>query len=95
MLEKTGVDDSDLDGMASIPRTIEGVDCGVTFRGSDNGFKISVRTNKNLNASKMCGELGGGGHPRAAGATVVGISTDEAYELIKNTFAEGIYGYKG
>lgn len=72
MIEKSGADDNDLDGMASIPRTIEGVKCGVTFRSSDSGFKISVRTHGDINACSICGELGGGGHPAASGCFVAG-----------------------
>lgn len=79
MIEKSGADDNDLDGMASIPRTIEGVLCGITFRSSDNGFKISVRTNGDLNACSICSELGGGGHPAASGCFVSG-TMEQAYE---------------
>ncbi|MDR1564435.1 MAG: DHH family phosphoesterase [Oscillospiraceae bacterium] len=67
MLERTGATDDEIEGFSSLPRTIEGVDCGITFRESDDGFKISVRTTSALNACEICRSLGGGGHPAAAG----------------------------
>ena len=35
-------------------------------------FKISVRTNNNINASDFCSQFGGGGHPAAAGCSIEG-----------------------
>lgn len=89
MLIKVSINnESDLEGFASIPRKIEGVLVGVTLREKENGiFKISVRTDGNINASKICAKLGGGGHIAAAGCTLSG-STDsieqKILEAIKN-----------
>ena len=45
----------------------------VTLREKENGiFKISLRTNDELNASDICKKFGGGGHPAAAGCTIHG-----------------------
>jgi phosphoesterase RecJ-like protein len=71
MYEATGCKDEDLEGITAIPRTIEGVLAGVTLREKpDGGYKISVRTYPPLDASKICGMLGGGGHIRAAGCQI-------------------------
>ena len=73
MIKKTHANEDDLEGISSIPRTIEGVEVGVTFREeAENTYKISMRTHENINASEICGALGGGGHARAAGCTVYG-----------------------
>lgn len=70
MLEETGVAESDLDGIASLPRQIEGVLCGVTLKEKEDGqIKASVRTNPPLDASVLCGRFGGGGHKAAAGCS--------------------------
>ena len=60
--------DEDLEGLSSIPRSIEGVLVGVTMReNSDGNFKISLRTEKDINASDICSKFSGGGHAAAAG----------------------------
>ena len=73
MQEKTGCSGTDLEGIAVISRSVEGVKAGVTFKQTDdNEFKVSLRTYPPLNASNICKCLGGGGHNAAAGATVKG-----------------------
>ena len=66
-------DESELDGVAGIPRTIEGVLVGITLKGKEQGkYKISVRTHAPVDASAICARLGGGGHIRAAGCQIKG-----------------------
>ncbi len=68
MIEETGCDDGDLDGINTLSRMIEGVMVGVTIREKKDGkYKISLRTNAPIDATAICAEFGGGGHPRAAG----------------------------
>ena len=71
-IERTGVENSDLEGITSIPRMIEGVVVGITMRQLESGsYKVSVRTSGNIDACKICAALGGGGHIRAAGVRVL------------------------
>ncbi len=68
MINETGCDDGDLDGINTLSRMIEGVMVGVTIREKIDGkYKISLRTNAPIDATAICAEFGGGGHPRAAG----------------------------
>ena len=68
MLHASGTDESDCDGIASIPRKIEGVLVGVTLRERTDGtYKVSLRSHAPVDCTKICGEMGGGGHARAAG----------------------------
>lgn len=68
MLEKAGATELDLEGIPSLPVRIEGVIAGITIKEKSKGhYKISVRTNNGVNASKICASLGGGGHAAAAG----------------------------
>ncbi len=84
---RVGVRDGELEGLASIPRQIEGVDVGITMREKTEGeFKVSVRTNGSVSASQICAELGGGGHSAAAGCTVRG-TLEQAKETLKATAA--------
>ena len=69
--EQTGADWDDLDAIAGIPRQIEGVEVGLTLTElKDGSTKISARTTKEVDAAAICSQMGGGGHLRAAGATV-------------------------
>ncbi len=73
MQEKTGCSGPDLEGIAIISRSVEGVKAGITVKQTDdNEFKVSLRTYPPLDASKICKMLGGGGHKAAAGASVKG-----------------------
>lgn len=73
MLADAGIRDDEVEGLASIPKCIEGVLLGITMREKEDGsFKISVRSNEGANAAEFCGLFGGGGHPAAAGCTVKG-----------------------
>lgn len=73
MQEATGCSGTDLEGIAVISRSVEGVKAGVTIKQiGDDEFKVSLRTYPPLNASEICKTLGGGGHTGAAGASVKG-----------------------
>ena len=73
MIKQSGATDGDFDGLASIPRQVDTVLIGITLREKPNGeFKISVRTDEKIDASKICLNFGGGGHPCAAGCTISG-----------------------
>ena len=70
---KTGCSGTDLEGIAVISRSVEGVLCGVTIKQTnDDEYKVSMRTYPPLDASAICKRLDGGGHRAAAGATVHG-----------------------
>lgn len=82
MLRISGAEESDTEGIASIPRQVEGVKVGVTIREKDHGeFKLSVRTTDDVDASRICAQFGGGGHKAAAGCSITGTA-DEAEEKI-------------
>lgn len=73
MMQKAGVSEDELEGIASIPRSIEGVEVGVTIKEKKVGvYRVSVRTQENVNAVGICERFGGGGHACAAGFTYEG-----------------------
>ncbi len=81
-LDNIGIDPSDLEGVTSIPRSIEGVRVGITMRqNGDGSYKISVRTRGDIDATVICRALGGGGHKQAAGCELLG-SQDNVKEAI-------------
>lgn len=73
-IRTTGVTDTELDGVSSIPRKIEGVLAGITLKEKPegSGWRISLRAGGGLDAAAICVRLGGGGHRGAAGCTVEG-----------------------
>lgn len=73
MCEAMGAGDDEMEGLANIPRRIEGVKIGITMREKEGGvFKVSVRTNDGIDASEFCQQFGGGGHPAASGCSIEG-----------------------
>lgn len=73
ILNEQHVDANDLDGCASIPLQVEGVEVGVTIKEkSENEYKVSMRSANDVNVSAICQTLGGGGHIKAAGCFVKG-----------------------
>lgn len=84
MQKALGAGDDEMEGLASIPRQIEGVKMGITMREKEDGtFKISVRTNDGVNASEFCARFGGGGHAAASGCSIKGDLSTAKYMLIK------------
>lgn len=88
MQEKTGCSGTELEGIAVISRSVEGVKVGLTLKQTgDNEFKVSVRTYQPVDASEICKKLGGGGHKGAAGATVNG-TLEEAKKMVLKAVSE-------
>ncbi len=84
MQNALGAGDDEMEGLASIPRQIEGVKMGITMREKEDGtFKVSVRTNDGINASEFCARFGGGGHVAASGCSIKGDLPTVKYMLIK------------
>lgn len=79
MLEKSGASDSELDGIAAIPRTIEGVLVGILIKQkSDSLYKVSVRSDETVcSASVLCANFGGGGHAAAGGCSFKDMTIEE------------------
>ena len=91
MIEKANANDSDLEGLASLPRQIEGVLVGVTLRqNADKSFKISVRTDERINSSEICQKFGGGGHQCAAGCTIT-ASLENAKNQILDVIKDFVF----
>ena len=71
LMQRLEATETDAEDLSALGRQIEGVDCAVTFRElRKDVWKLSVRTDKRVNATKICAMMGGGGNPAAAGCTV-------------------------
>lgn len=81
--EKIKPQPGDNSGIVEIGRDIEGVEVSVFLKQKEEGYKVSLRSNEYVNVSDVCLMFSGGGHPRAAGATI-NHSLEEAKERIVN-----------
>ncbi len=88
MIEESGSSASDCDGIAAIPRKIEGVKIAVTIRERHDGsYKVSLRTVEPYDAAKICANFGGGGHHAAAGCDF-NCSIDEVKSALLKVIKE-------
>ena len=64
----------DHEGIVDIGRDIEGVQVSIFIREREDlkGYKVSLRSNGDINVADLCFLLGGGGHKNAAGCTILG-----------------------
>ena len=83
MMAEAGATSEDTDDLAAFLGQIEGVLHTATIREHEGGeCRISVRTKADeLNATRVCARLGGGGHKAASGCTVKG-TVEEAEKAI-------------
>ncbi|MFA6308536.1 MAG: bifunctional oligoribonuclease/PAP phosphatase NrnA [Clostridia bacterium] len=71
VFESTGALDEDTEGIVNIGRNIDGVEVSVLFRQlNNNETKLNMRSKSYLDVSVIASLYKGGGHKRAAGATV-------------------------
>lgn len=71
MLKETGARPEDVAGLVDLPREVRTVEMILLLVEGDNGtIRASLRAKGTLRADTICRQFGGGGHPRAAGATL-------------------------
>lgn len=82
--EKYGIEKQDIPNLVDIPRGVEGTEIAICIKGTEDGFRLNLRSNGKANVARIATAFGGGGHIKAAGATV---HTDNAEE-VKNAVIE-------
>jgi phosphoesterase RecJ-like protein len=95
MLDICGADDDMVEGMVNYARRVEGVEIGALLwewrvRDEEGGqveTKISLRSRGEADVSVIAGALNGGGH-RAAAATQLNVTIDQADELLRAELAK-------
>ncbi len=81
--EKLNIKAGEREGIVEIGKTVEGVEVSIFIYEKDNGFKASLRSSEYVNVSDVCSVFGGGGHIKAAGATL-NMTFEEAKKSIIN-----------
>ena len=67
----------DFEGIVNQLRNIKGVSCAIfMYETATLEYKVSLRTDKNVDAAKIAALFGGGGHAMAAGCTMKGTFHD-------------------
>ena len=95
LLEHFHATESDAEDLSSLAPQIQGVDCAVTMRElRENVWKFSLRTGFRVDATAVCRLLGGGGHARAAGATLEGVSREEAESRMLTAIAQTVPDFR-
>lgn len=81
----------DLEGIVNQLMHTKGVDVAVFMHETTTEeYKVSLRSNENINVAEIAAKLGGGGHERAAGLNMSG----SFYDVINNVTAEIEKQYK-
>ena len=76
------------ENLANMLRSIRGVELSILFREKNiNDVRVGFRSKGKINVSQVAGNIGGGGHARAAGATLR-TSLEEAKETVFNELAK-------
>lgn len=82
--EEVDAETGDTEGLVDIGRDIEGVEVSILIKEKEeNLYKISMRSGDYVNVSDVCLMFGGGGHQRAAGATVQGTLEQVKERVLK------------
>lgn len=93
MFEKAGANQLDSERFVDYPRFVSGVEIAILIRQTGvKHYKLSLRSNSNVNVARLASEFGGGGHARAAGIECCGSIGALKRDLLKQAgrFLDGI-----
>lgn len=86
MLKQTGAFMYETDRIVNLMRAIKGTEVSVLVKEYEKSvIKVSMRSKQYFDVARLCAKLGGGGHVRAAGATL-NCSLEKAIETVINAF---------
>jgi len=92
MLDETGTQQHDADGLAEFLARAKGADVTLLMRELGPAeTRVSVRTTDAVDATAIAGRFGGGGHVRRAGCTVP-RHLDDAVELVLEASRDALNG---
>ena len=85
--EKLGLKAGDRDGIVEIGKRVRGVEVSVFLYEKESGYKASLRSSDYVNVAEVCAIFGGGGHIKAAGASL-SMPLEEAKKAILSEVAK-------
>lgn len=92
-----GIKSEDLGRAVDVPRKLENVLVAFVLKQdveNKEKFKLSSRANCPIDVSTVCAAFGGGGHQRAAGATLTAPTPKDAYLAAVSAFSKAVAEYK-
>ena len=81
LVEETGVQPWEIEGLSELTRNISNVELSIMFTETENGTKVSFRSRGNVPVNELAHQFGGGGHKFACGA-MLNMDTDKATSLV-------------
>lgn len=93
MLEREELTDDNTGSLVDIPRSVEGVLVAISIKqNSENEkeYRISSRSNSEIDVAEICAQFGGGGHKKAAGGRIEAETTKEAVTKITEAFKKAV-----
>ena len=85
--ENLGLKAGDRDGIVEIGKRVRGVEVSVFLYEKESGYKASLRSADYVNVAEVCSIFGGGGHIKAAGASL-SMPLEEAKKAILSEVAK-------
>jgi phosphoesterase RecJ-like protein len=85
--DQTGATLEDCEGLVDYVRRLRGVVVAVSLREEEGGVKFSLRTWGEVNVRDIAADLGGGGHPNAAGGSIPGPLQDAEERIVQTICA--------
>lgn len=89
-----GLDETDLSAAVETPRSLAGVKIALAVKQKADDksvFKVSSRSNCDVNVSEICTLFGGGGHPKAAGCTLYGNDAEAVFIEAVEAFEKALH----
>jgi phosphoesterase RecJ-like protein len=88
---QTGAKPQDTEDLVNFTRSVAGVEVGLLFMEQPRGgIKVSFRSRARIDVARLAERFGGGGHRLASGATVLGVSLDDARDRVLQAVSEAI-----
>lgn len=87
MIAESGLDERDAEGLSSLTRRVAGTAASATLKQTDEGMKVSLRSNENFDVSAVAARFGGGGHLRAAGC-IIKATPEQAEKMVAEAIVE-------
>lgn len=85
-IKKTDAKVGDHEGIVNVGRNIEGIKVSIFLREDEDGsYKVSFRSNNDVNVAEIAEVFGGGGHTKASGCSVSMPLSIAIKSLIKET----------
>ncbi|MGL4656515.1 MAG: DHH family phosphoesterase [Sarcina sp.] len=82
MLTLIDTDKEDTGDLVSFGNKISGAEGCILLKEADDAVKISFRSKDELDVRKIAEMFGGGGHTKAAGAKISGVTIEEAKKMV-------------